>query len=540
MKSTAALVSAFAATLFVASATPADAQTPLTTVRVASGLSSPLFVTSPEGDPRLFIVEQHGRIKILTDGAVLATPFLDIDAKVLGSGERGLLGLAFHPDYSTNGFFYVSYSDNAGDTILERYSVSANPDLADDTSGVHILFVDQPFSNHNGGGIHFGPDGMLYLALGDGGSGGDPGCRSQKGDTLLGKLLRLDIDGGLPYAIPPDNPYVGDPRNLDEIWARGLRNPWRWSFDRETGDLWIGDVGQGAKEEISFTAASSTGGENYGWKIMEGFNCFSTAACPPTVPSCGDSSLTLPVHDYTHASGCSVTGGYVYRGSQIPDLQGTYFFADYCSARIWSFEFDGVSMSNFQERTSELAPGGGLTINLPASFGEDADGNLYICDLGGEVFQIVPDIQASATVFGCGVNPAGSIQITGGAPVVGGSFTVGIDNPLGTQSPGALSFLAISLSPDPNYPCGTLQPGWGMAGPGADGEILIATTGSDPFVVLSGPVWGGTGNPVSFTINIPPNYSLVGEQGYIQGLLRDPSSAVTIGLTEAVEVQFGL
>jgi hypothetical protein len=285
--------------------------------------------------------------------------------------------------------------------MVVRYRVSAaDPDVADPGSAFTIIGpITQPFSNHNGGGIEFGPDGYLYIGMGDGGSGGDPSCYAQRGDSLLGKMLRLDVDGGSPYAIPPTNPYVNDPAFRDEIWAIGLRNPWRFSFDRHNGDLYIGDVGQNAIEEISFQAGGTPGGVNFGWKIMEGTACFSTANCAATVPRCNDPLLRLPIHEYTHSQGCSVTGGYVYRGCAIPDLRGTYFFADYCSHTIWSFRYAGGSLTDLRVRTAELAPGGGLTIDFITSFGVDARGELYIIG-GGEVFRVLPRAPAPAVDLG--------------------------------------------------------------------------------------------------------------------------------------------
>ncbi|MFG0285971.1 MAG: PQQ-dependent sugar dehydrogenase [Phycisphaerales bacterium JB039] len=373
--------------------TQAAAAQDLTTTRVVAGLSSPVWVTAPPSDfDRLFVLEKRGAIRIVRDGAVLPTPFLDIDPLISGTGERGLLGLAFSPDYRADGEFYVNYTDNAGDTIIARYTVSADPDVADPASAEILLTVDQPFANHNAGWIAFGPDRMLYIPLGDGGSGGDPGHRAQNPQELLGKVLRLDVlgapDPGLAYAIPADNPFVGDPDTRDEIWAIGLRNPWRNDFDPATGDLWIADVGQNELEEINFQPAGSLGGENYGWKCREGTACFSTAApyCPS---SCAVNPFVDPIHEYSHSQGCSITGGVVYRGSAIAGLGGTYFFADFCSNRIWSLRYDGASVQELTDRTAELAPGGGLSLGSIVSFGRDAVGEIYICDQGGEIFKIV-------------------------------------------------------------------------------------------------------------------------------------------------------
>lgn len=352
--------------------------------RVATGLSQPLFVTAPPRDTtRVFIIEQGGRIRILKFGTLLTTPFLDISALVSGGGEQGLLGLAFHPNYVDNGRFFVNYTDTGGDTVVAEYRVSANPDVADAGSAEILLQISQPFSNHNGGQVSFGPDGFLYIASGDGGSGGDPLDNGENINTLLGKLLRIDVDNGTTYVSPPTNPFFGAVPGLDEIWAYGLRNPWRFSFDRLNGDLYVADVGQGSWEEINWRPASSTGGENYGWDIMEGLHCYE----PPS--ACVQTGLTLPVLEYDHGQGCSVTGGYVYRGCRMPDLAGTYFYADYCDAWVRTLAMSGGVATNLQDRTAELEMGG-VDLNTITSFGEDARGELYITDQGGEVFKIVP------------------------------------------------------------------------------------------------------------------------------------------------------
>ncbi|HSM17530.1 MAG TPA: PQQ-dependent sugar dehydrogenase, partial [Gemmatimonadales bacterium] len=323
-------------------------------------------------------VEKTGRIRIVTNGTLLGTPFLDISSQVSGGGEQGLLGLAFHPQYAQNGIFVVNYTNQAGDTRVSRFTVSANPDLADGGSEQVILAVAQPFANHNGGMLAFGPDGYLYVGLGDGGSGGDPQGNGQDRTTLLGSILRLDIDGAAPYAIPPTNTYASSQTFRREIWAYGVRNPWRFSFDRTTGDLYIGDVGQGAREEIDFQAASSMGGENYGWNIMEGAICFSPGS------GCNQTGLTLPVLDYDHSQGCSVTGGYVYRGAAVPALQGRYLYADWCQGWVRTLRIQGGQAVD-QEEWPTLAPGGSIT-----SFGEDAQGDVYILVGSGSVYRIVP------------------------------------------------------------------------------------------------------------------------------------------------------
>ncbi|MFQ5704955.1 MAG: PQQ-dependent sugar dehydrogenase, partial [Gemmatimonadales bacterium] len=286
---------------------------------------------------RLFVVERPGAIRIIRNGVVVATPFLDITNLTSLGGERGLLSLAFHPQYVENGQFFVYYTDvTDGGTRVVRYNVSADPDVADPSSAHLIIAVDQPFNNHNGGQIAFGPDGMLYVGLGDGGSAGDPLGSGQDLSSLLGSIIRLDVDGGDPFAIPSDNPHVADPNARDEIWVSGLRNPWRFSFDRRTGDLYIGDVGQDEVEEVDVHSAAAPGGANYGWNTMEGSRCFRSTNCDTT-------GLTLPVLEYLHnaGGGCSITGGYVYRGSRIPALVGRYLYGDFCSEFVRSFVYDG-------------------------------------------------------------------------------------------------------------------------------------------------------------------------------------------------------
>jgi len=355
-------------------------------VRVATDLERPVFVTSPPGDAaRLFIVEQPGRVKILSGGAVFATPFLDITDRVSSTGERGLLSIAFHPNYSSTGSFFAAYTNLAGDVVIARYSVTGDPNIANASSETvlkTILHQDAP--NHNGGQVQFGPDGFLYAGIGDGGGGYDPLNRAQDPTTLLGKLIRLDVASPPDY-IPASNPYAAPGVPADEIWAMGLRNPWRFSFDRETGDLYIADVGQGQREEVDFQPAASLGGENYGWRCMEGSICTGMTGC-----TCNGPSLTLPIVEYPHTNGdCSITGGYVYRGCALPNFVGHYFYADFCTGRIHSFRYQGGTVSDHQDRTSALVPAEG-PIGLISSFGEDADGELYIVSHDGDVYKIVP------------------------------------------------------------------------------------------------------------------------------------------------------
>jgi cysteine-rich repeat protein len=369
----------------VCAGVPTVGGTALRAVAIAVELESPVHVTAPPLDPnRLFVVEQPGRIRLLEDGTLRATPFLDIGAKVLSGDERGLLSVAFHPDFERNGFFYVNYTRVPdGATVVARYHADAGAAQADPASE-HVLFtVAQPFANHNGGLDVFGPDGSLYVGMGDGGSAGDPQNNAQNDGSRLGKLLRVDLASETP-----------------EIFAKGLRNPWRFSFDRLTGDLYIGDVGQDHWEEVDVQPAPLAPGANYGWRIMEGRHCFAPAS------GCDPSGLVIPVLEYCHEQddpacaghprGCSVTGGFVYRGCRMPALRGRYFYGDYCAAFIRSFAgVSGGEAQDVRDHTRELAPGGGRAIDAVSSFGEDARGELYVVDYGsggqtGEVYAIVP------------------------------------------------------------------------------------------------------------------------------------------------------
>ena len=351
---------------------------------VAGGFRRPLYLThAGDGSGRLFVVEQGGKIWILQDGERLDAPFLDVSGLVspeaLGAGytERGLLGLAFHPDYAENGRFFVHYTDQNGNTAVVEYAVSADdPNLADPGSARVIFQTDQPFGNHNGGQIEFGPDGDFYIALGDGGSAGDPLGNGQNRFSPLGKILRIDVDnaaGDAAYRIPEDNPFADGAEGLPEVWAYGLRNPWRFSFDRATGDLYIGDVGQGDWEEISFQAAGSAGGLNFGWNVVEGTHPFEGVAAP---------DMTPPIVEYSHADGCSVTGGYVYRGKAIPDLKGVYLYGDWCSGVLWGAYRDSAGAWQ-SVRLLE-------TSRAISSFGEDEAGELYLVDHNGPVLRFAP------------------------------------------------------------------------------------------------------------------------------------------------------
>ena len=370
---------------YAVAAAPSAASVKLTPV--ASGLSSPVFVTSPgDGTHRLFIVEKTGRIRILTGGTVLATPFLSLASSVSTGGEQGLLGLAFHPSFKTNHKFYVDYTDTSGNTVIREYRASASsPNRTAAGSGRTLLKIRQPYANHNGGMIAFGPDGYLYIGMGDGGSEGDPGNRAQSTSTLLGKILRIDVNGrsgSYAYRIPSTNPYVGK-AGLDQIWQRGVRNPWRFSFDRSTGSLWIGDVGQNRYEEIDRAVRTSTGdgrGYNWGWRRMEGFHCYSPAS------GCGTSGLRMPLLEYSHAVNgrCAVTGGYVYRGAAIPSLRGWYLFGDYCSGEVMAVASTAAS------RPKPVTLFGTGSGRLVSSFGQDWAGELYVVTLGGTIYRIDP------------------------------------------------------------------------------------------------------------------------------------------------------
>jgi glucose/arabinose dehydrogenase len=344
---------------------------------IVSGLQSPLDVqVVPDDRTRLFVVEQQGRIRIVRSRALVATPFLDIVARVGSGGERGLLGLAFHPQYASNGRFFVNYTDRAGDTHVSEFRGSG--DAADPQSERELMFVSQPFSNHNGGGLAFGPDGMLYIALGDGGSAGDPMRNGQSLATRLGKLLRVDVNAGSPFGVPSNNPFVGQAGALPEIYAFGLRNPWRFSFDRANGDLYIGDVGQNAAEEIDVEPAPRRGGQNYGWNVTEGTRCFS----PPN--GCNLTGLTLPVLDYPRSRGASVTGGVVYRGCRMPGYAGTYFYGDFVSSFVGSFRLSGGAATDQRDWSAQIR------VQNPSSFGVDPDGEIHIVGYGGSVFRIEP------------------------------------------------------------------------------------------------------------------------------------------------------
>lgn len=431
----------------------------LSLVPFASGLNSPVALVNA-GDTRLFVVEQDGVIKIIQpNGTVLGTPFLDITGRVDSSqNEEGLLGLAFHPDYDNNGYFYVNYTHTDGSSVrrtrISRFEVTANPNVADPDSEEILLTVVQPEWNHNAGDIHFGPDGYLYIPLGDGGSGGDPWNNAQTMTTILGKINRIDVDEGTgaapdcvgqgtgSYTIPNSNPFINGPgSSCDEIWAVGTRNPWRSSFDRQTGDFWIADVGQGDYEEINFQPASSSGGENYGWRCYEGNHPYNTSGCGPS------GNYDFPIFEYSHTLGCSVSGGYVYRGTTYPEMIGHYFLADYCSGRFWDIVSDGGGGWTATMHTNLMAYG-------YASFGEDINGEMYVVNQSnGNVYRLTEDTVAgpilditksgpgqaapgelityTLTVVNSGSSPANNLVISDTVPVnatyiSGGSYNSGV------------------------------------------------------------------------------------------------------------------
>jgi glucose/arabinose dehydrogenase len=359
-------------------------------VQAHTGLSNPVDISNAgDGSNRLFIVEKGGIIKIIENGSISATPFLDISSNVNSTAnERGLLGLEFHPNYESNGYFFVNYTNNSGTTTISRFKVSdGDANIADEASEKIMITISQPFSNHNAGDLKFSPiDNYLYIPMGDGGSGGDPGCRAQDSTLLLGKMLRIDVDQNENtspyYGIPADNPYISFPNVPDEIWAFGLRNPWKFTFDSKTGDMWIADVGQNAIEEVNFTPFTSTGGENYGWSIMEGNNCYDSDPinnnCVDGLPSCFDASYIDPIYTYGHSSsgGFSITGGHVYRGCKYTELYGYYIATDYLTENTWVLESNGTATQMID------------TPNGVVSYGESEAGELYLATLSGGIYEV--------------------------------------------------------------------------------------------------------------------------------------------------------
>lgn len=452
------------------------AAAPPKTTLVAGGFEQPLLVTAPPGDrERIFVVEQFtARIRIVRGEAVADAPFLDLGPLVHDldeeSTERGLLGLAFHPQYASNGLFFVAYVDNDGNSVVARYQVSADPDIADPESGRTILTVLHPGIGHYGGTLAFGPnDGLLYVATGDGDAVGDLGILAQDPWSLHGKILRLDVDAASPYAIPSGNPFAPD-EGLGEVWALGFRNPWRFSFDRATGDLYLGDVGQDRWEEIDFQAASAPDGANFGWPQMEANACFD----PPT--DCSVEGLTLPIHAYPHYDDCAVTGGHVYRGCAMPDLAGTYFFGDFCTGNSWSFRHRGGEVSELVSRTAQFTPRG-ADIGMISSFGEDGFGELYVVDyLDGEIFKIVPDqhlgadCNANGAPDGCDIGEGTSLDCNG--DLVPDECLPAFTLVGETLQAGRASTTTVTCAP----PGGIVAFAWSEVGPGAT-QTPIGTLG---------------------------------------------------------------
>ncbi len=373
----------------------------LSSVLIADGYKKPVFVTSyPNNEKLLYVVEQAGLIKIIQNGEKVSSPFFDINKKVVNPSrpgdERGLLGFAFHPDHINNGKFYINYMDNDGFTIVSEFSVNSELRANHESERI-ILKLEQPYRNHNGGDIQFGPDGYLYISIGDGGKAGDPLNAGQDLNTIFGKIIRVDIEQE-PYGIPKSNPFYGQKDKRGEIWAWGLRNVWRFSFDKQNGDIYYGDVGQNKWEEVNFEPAKSKGGINYGWRIMEANHCYD-----PT-ENCPTEGLTKPIVEYPNdanymvilgggsqadAEGCSVTGGYVYRGNNIRSMQGQYIFGDYCSGNIWTFKVVNGKATNFINRTEEINIGNGEFTTYISSFGQDSDGELYIVDYNGGIYKLI-------------------------------------------------------------------------------------------------------------------------------------------------------
>lgn len=362
--------------LIVATNVNAHIPTSYTWQKMASGFVQPTsIVEPPDGSGRLFVTEQTGTIRIIDHGQVIITPFLDIKSKLTSKdSEQGLLDIAFHPKYASNGLFFITYTNPDGNPMLVRYHISAdNPNIADPSSAKVLLTIPHPYTNHNGGQLQFGPEGYLYYGMGDGGSGGDPQENGQNKSVLLASMMRLDVDHGDPYAIPPDNPYISDKNARPELWAKGLRNPWRFSFDQQTGDLYIADVGEKLYEEVDFQPANSKGGENYGWNLYESNHSYKG----------GDQNgLVFPIAEYEHLTGgCAIIGGYVYRGKTLPALVGTYIYGDYCRGTMWSLRRDLTG-----KWVSQPFMASGLTLT---TFGQSSDGELYVADFNGTVYKLI-------------------------------------------------------------------------------------------------------------------------------------------------------
>jgi glucose/arabinose dehydrogenase len=432
---------------------------PITTQIVntaANGVISPVFVCSPPGDlNRLFVVQKNGYIKVRTpiNAATLWTTCLDIHLLVSTGSEQGLLGMAFHPNFATNGYIYVAYTSlpSPGNNTVARYTIPPGSDIANPNSGVTLLSIPDPYTNHNAGGLAFGPDGYLYIPTGDGGSGNDPNGNAQNINVYLGKILRLDVSNPNPpyYFSVPSNPFYGPTAGLDEICAIGTRNPWRWSFDRLTGDLWIGDVGQDAREEIDFVPAGTLPGRNFGWRCMEGNLCTGLSGC-----TCNGTNLTAPIYTYSSAAGvseCTVIGGYVYRGCAIPQLRGWYFFNDYCSSQVWRMTQVGGVGTTPVNVTAQLNAGTSIV-----SYGEDAAGEMYICNMAGNTIRkIVPVSPQSVGVVSYGTGTPGcngpSVLSLGCSPTIYnlGETLNSTNGPAGTTGIVLLGSAQLPVGSDP-------------------------------------------------------------------------------------------
>ena len=419
---------AFFLSLIIAAGAYAGSEPGIYAQRVTQGFSLPIFVTPAPGDNRLFVVEQGGRVRIVSGGAIEQQDFIDLSGVVRSGGERGLLGMAFHPNYQSNRFVYFNFTQQTGvittSTFIARFTAAPDGNTADLASRFDIIEYNQPFSNHNAGWFDFGPDGFMYIPTGDGGSANDSLNSAQRLNTLLGKILRIDVDVGSPYVVPASNPFIGVEGAFIEIWAYGLRNPFRCSFDRETGDLWLGDVGQSAREEVKFQPASRTGGENYGWKVAEGFACLGGSG------TCGtDPEFTPPIHDYPNPTvGQSVTGGYVYRGKAIPELQGLYIFGDFVSRRIFTLDRNTKGAPVVVERTADLIAGDAANVDGLPTFGEDNFGELYFTSYRtGELFKIRRTVSI-ADVNGDSTANASDIQLVINAVLSGSGTNEDIDN----------------------------------------------------------------------------------------------------------------
>ncbi len=426
-------------TVVYAGAALAQVQAQVQLTKIAGGFDHPTYITGAgDGSGRLFVVEQGGTIRIIKDGKVLSTPFLDINTRVACCGERGLLSMAFPPGYPTKSHFYVYYNSLAGDVTISRFGLGASPDVADPSSETVILQIShRQYENHNGGQLVFGPDGFLYIGTGDGGGGGDPLGNAQNTNSLLGKLLRIDVEGGAQtYSIPSGNPFANQSGHKGEIWAYGLRNPWRFSFD-PAGDIYIADVGQEQYEEVNVQPVAAGGGQNYGWNRTEGMHCYQAG--------CSTAGITMPVVEYSHAgNGCSISGGYVYRGTRYPALRGTYYYGDFCTGKVWALKYTGGAWQNTLALTS------GLRIT---TFGQDDTGELYLADSAkGDIYHIVGtaaavEVQAvvSGASFEPGIAPGGLASLFG----LGITNTAGILYPSGSPLPTTLDGISVLVAGTP-------------------------------------------------------------------------------------------